>query len=279
MIPNPPGSPLIGDFVDLEQYPIDRLDQKEGKRLIDRCRRMMREQSICILPGFLNPATTSAIASEINNLERHSGRVDFLATPYGWMENTGFPADHPRSLLFPRRCNVLTTEQIDTDGVSQRLYQCDALTEFVRRLLDYPTLYRTACPTISVRVNLMRQHDEFGWHFDTNDGVVSFITQNAERGGVFEFAPLIRNEDDENYDGVTRLIGGDAPARQADTPPGTFTLFMGRRSMHRVSRVGKTTRSRQSLLFAYHTSPGMVFPERIRKRLLEPSDEPFRGLG
>ena len=30
----------------------------------------------------------------------------------------------------------------------------------------------------------MEQGDEFGWHYDTNDGAVSLVLQSAEEGGI-----------------------------------------------------------------------------------------------
>ena len=123
----------------------------------------------------------------------------------------------------------------------------------------------------------MEPGDEFGWHYDTNDGAVSLVLQSAEEGGDFEYAPLIRNEADENYDQVGAIFSGEETPDVADAPAGTFILFMGRRSLHRVAPIGKSRRSRQTLLFSYDRQPGMVFPEKIRKRMLEPSREPFLG--
>jgi len=88
---------------------------------------------------------------------------------------------------------------------------------------------------------------------------------------------LIRNEADENYDQVGAIFSGEETPDVADAPAGTFILFMGRRSLHRVAPIGKSRRSRQTLLFSYDRQPGMVFPEKIRKRMLEPSREPFLG--
>lgn len=267
----------LGDYIDLERYPINRLDSASGQSLIHDCHLMMAQDTICILPGFLRQPLTDALAEEISLLETEALKVDFMSTAYGWMNNAGFSSDHPRSQLFRRRCGVVGTERLDVDGLCMRLFQFDEITEFVRRLLGYDSLYRSACPNISVRLNSMQQEDEFGWHYDTNDGVVSFITQNADEGGVFEYAPLIRSEEDENYDGVNRIIEGIDQPQLADTPAGTFTLFLGRRSLHRVCKVGQTKKSRQSLLFSYDRKPGMVFPAEIRKRMSEPSSEPFLG--
>jgi hypothetical protein len=265
------------ELIDLQRYPIHQLESQRGQELLENCHRMMAEETICILPGFLRSNATSLLAHEITRLESKGRSINFMSTAYGWMDNSGFPKDHPRSHLFKRHCSALTTEQIDPDGLCVQLFQIDILTEFVRQLLGYDQLYPSACPTISVRLNIMKANDEFGWHYDTNDGVVSFITQNANNGGVFEYAPLIRSEEDENYPAVERMIDGIDKPVLADTPPGTFILFMGRRSLHRVSRVHDSEKSRQSLLFSYDRCPGMVFPEHIRKRLTEPSTAPFYG--
>ena len=267
----------IADFIDLDRYPLDNLDSPSGRILVKDCRQMMREHAICALKGFLRPAIVRTLSNEVTSLEDAMRRVDFQATPYGWLKNSGFPENHPRSRLFHRRCGVLTADQLKPKGPCTQLFQFAELTEFVRRLLGYESLFNSACPNISVRLNIMQQGDEFGWHYDTNDGAVSLVLQDAQEGGAFEYAPLIRSEEDENYDRVSRIFSGRTSPVVADAPAGTFILFMGRRSLHRVASVGQTQQSRQTLLFSYDRKPGMVFPEKIRKRLLEPSPEPFVG--
>ena len=267
----------LADFIDLQRYPIDDLDSPVGRSLIESCQGMMREQAICALKGFLRPVLLQAISDEVTHLESTMRRVDFPATPYGWLKNAGFSTSHPRSRVFDRRCGVLTRDQLDPEGLCVRLFQFPELTEFVRQLLGYEQLFNSACPNISVRLNIMEPGDEFGWHYDTNDGAVSLVLQSAEEGGDFEYAPLIRNEADENYDQVGAIFSGEETPDVADAPAGTFILFMGRRSLHRVAPIGKSRRSRQTLLFSYDRQPGMVFPEKIRKRMLEPSREPFLG--
>ena len=267
----------IADFIDLDRYPLNNLDSPLGRTLVEDCQQMMREHAICALKGFLRPASVRALSNEVASLEDAMRRVDFRATPYGWLKNSGFAENHPRSRLFNRRCGALTADQLNPKGPCTQLFQFAELTEFVRRLLGYESLFNSACPNISVRLNIMQQGDEFGWHYDTNDGAVSLVLQDAQEGGAFEYAPLIRSEEDENYDRVSSIFSGRASPVVADAPAGTFILFMGRRSLHRVAPVGNTQKSRQTLLFSYDRKPGMVFPEKIRKRMLEPSPEPFLG--
>ena len=268
----------LNEFIDLSRYPIHDLNSDRGVSLITTCHKMMAEKTICVLPGFLKAHVVEDLAGEIRQLETVARRVDYLTTLYGWMKNDGYNVDHPRSVLLPRRCSILTTEQLHTEGLYMQLFKFDELTNFVRRLLGYDVLYRSTCPNISVRLNIMHEDDEFSWHYDTNDGVVSFTTQNADNGGIFEYAPLIRSEDDENYTEVSKILNGIKQPHQADTPAGSFVLFLGRRSLHRVSRVGVTKKTRQSLLFSYDRKPNMVFPKAIRHRLTHPSTAPFKGL-
>lgn len=267
----------LSDYVDLDRYPIHRSDSAECQSLVEQCREMMHKDCICILPGFLRDAALEALSLEIRQLESRAHKIDYLSTMYGWMNNAGFPAEHPRSKLLRRNCGVITTDQLDRTSHCAVLYHFDELTEFIRRLLQYDTLYRSACPVLSIQVNVMRQGEQFNWHYDTNDGVVSFMIQNPDAGGSFECVPLIRSEQDENYPAVDRIVRNLDTPRRLKMPAGAFTLFMGRRSLHRVAPVGETERARQSLLFSYDRLPGMVFPEKTRQYLTGKSSEPYLG--
>jgi len=273
----PATNPRLNHFVDLERYPIDRLDSPEGKKLIGAAHQMMADDTLVLLPDFLRPGAVRELADELNPLEPVAHRIDYLSTPYAWLDNAGFPPDHPRGALPRRNCGTITTEQIAKDSAVVELFHFDELTEFVCRMLQYDTLYRSVCETLSIQVNTMREGDQFGWHFDTNDGVVSFMIQNADNGGGFEYEPLIRDEDDENYAGVTRILNGAQSPHQPTMLSGTLALFLGRRSIHRVAPVGPTTQPRLSLLYSYDREPGMVFPSSSCDRFLNPSNEPYRG--
>ncbi len=264
-------------FVDLKRYPIHRIRHGAGRSLVSDCRQEISRNSFCALPGFILPEALALLSREAVSMERIARRLDYPVTLYSWMDNSGFPDDHPRSALLRRRCGAITADQFAGDSLCRSLYECDEITDFVRSLLGYDALYRSADPAISLRMNVMGQGDTFDWHFDTNDGAVSLLLQCADSGGVFEYAPLIRSEEDENYAAVSAILDGVAEPHRAEMPPGTFMLFMGRRSLHRVSAVGATRNLRHSLLFSYDRQPGMVFPEETRRRLTEPSSTPYRG--
>ena len=270
-------NPDLNCFVNLEAYPIDRLDSEAGQELLNRAHRMMKEDTLVEFPDFLRSQAVVALAEELTALESNAHQIDYMSTPYGWMDNSEFPPNHPRSALFRRNCGTITTELFSEGSLSNRLFHVDELTEFVRQMLGYETLYRSACPTLSIQVNVMDEGDRFGWHFDTNDGVVSFMIQNADTGGAFEYVPLIRDEDDENYDTVSDVFDGSHEPRRQTASAGTLLLFLGRRSIHRVAPVGATKRSRLSLLYSYDRTPGMVFPVESCQRITSSSNEPYLG--
>ena len=79
------------------------------------------------------------------------------------------------------------TDQFPGDGPIEQLYKWDVLTEFVRQVLGFDQLYRCACPYLSLVLGVEHEGDELGWHFDTNDGVISLLLQEADVGGHFEY--------------------------------------------------------------------------------------------
>ena len=267
----------LSHYIDLDTYPVDDLDSPAGQRLLTEAQAMMQRDTLITFPGFLRTQAVAELTQELSALEATAHQIDYPCTAYGWMDNSGFEPSHPRGALFARACRIISTDMLSAEGPSFELYRLAELTEFVRRLLGYETLYRTVCPTLSIQVNVMSEGDLFGWHFDTNDGVVSFAIRNADEGGSFDFQPLIRDEDDENYEAVGRVMRGDTQARQLQMTPGTMSLFLGRRSLHRVAPVGKTEKSRISLLYSYDRLPNMVFPKKSRERLTSGSNEPYRG--
>ena len=58
-------------------------------------------------------------------------------------------------------------------------------------------------------MNVNKPGDQFSWHYDTNEFTVTLLIQDCEEGGVFQYAPNIRNKYDEYYDDVSALLHGD----------------------------------------------------------------------
>ena len=82
------------------------------------------------------------------------------------------------------------------------------------------------------------------------------MIQRAERGGDFEYAPMIRTPGDERPGDVREvLLGGRANVKQLVSEPGTLVFFRGRYSLHRVPPVEGATPRMNSVL-TYAREPG-----------------------
>jgi hypothetical protein len=90
----------------------------------------------------------------------------------------------------------------------------------------------------------MHEDHYFPWHFDGNEFTLSILVQKAEKGGLFEYSPDLRNVEDENFNGVTKVLRGERETvKSLDLKPGDLQIFKGRFSMHRVTKIeGKTSR-------------------------------------
>ena len=109
-----------------------------------------------------------------------------------------------------------------------------------------------------VIVNAADAGNGFPWHFDTNNFTVTLALQNAESGGAFEYAPMIRSSADENFAEVSRVLNGTSDkVISLELEPGDLQLFKGRYSLHRVAPLAGDT-ARYVAIFSYVEAPGMV---------------------
>ena len=152
------------DLINTDRYPIHReVEMREA--LVRQCRKSLQEEALCALPGFLTAEAVQQIAREITSLSGEAKFNPHLRSPFPWMNNSGFPPGHPRSALFLRRFDYLMRHQFPENSLLLRLFKSEELTAFVRDALGQKTLYNSACPTLSVQVNLMNEGDVLPWHY------------------------------------------------------------------------------------------------------------------
>ena len=258
----------LAELIDVERYPIDD-PEGAGAELIARCRRDLDESALCCLPGFVTAGALNSVKEEILAHQGEAYWTESERTLYSWRDLSALPADHAARITSPHRLASVTRDKFATDSVLNHLFELDELTDFVRRCLGMETLYRVECPYLSMNIKVMQKGAQHGWHFDTNDGAVSLLVQTASEGGHYEYVPYIRSEQDENYERVARVVRGeDDGVVRVDISPGTFCLFEGRRSMHRVSPVTCGEPDRLIALFAYDRDPGLIYNENTLRTVL-----------
>ena len=165
--------------------------------------------------------------------------------------------------------NQVLNYQIPNDSLLRQVYYWQPLTDFPWGLSGYESFYRSDCPQLALSPKIPGEGDTDGWHFDSNDIVLSILLQAAEAGGEFKYAPYIRSETDENFAGVRELLAD--PQKNASRPGmvvANLTVFQGDLSMHRVTPV-VGQRQRIVALFCYDREPGTTFAQCYIKELTQ----------
>lgn len=258
---------MVSDIVALERYPIDELESAETQRLVDWCQTELRAQGAFSLPGFVTSrglaecvSSTAAIAPEAYySADRHN--------PIFGKDDPSLPPEHPWRHFETKQVGFVGNDVIPPDSALQRLYDWPALTDFLAATLGCETLYTFADPVAALSVNVMREGDHLGWHFDTNDFVVTLPLQSADAGGQYEFCPNIWDRESPEWQPVSKALSGDRGlVRTLAYEPGSLVVFCGRYSLHRVTAVEGST-MRLVAILSYHHAPGAKLSEAGRMQV------------
>ena len=254
----------LNRIIDLDRYPLDRLDTSEGKALVAQCQRDLDTQAASALHNFIRPEAIVRLTAEAEALIPTSYR--FAGKP-----RQTYPDPDPaaasdsvakvvRAMEHANSNNQILNYQIPNNSDLRVIFLWPQLCEFIRRVRRVETLHPSQCPHLGLTYKAAFEGDNDGWHYDPNDGVVTLLLQSPDEGGEFEYAPNIRSETEENYTGVSRLF--DDPkkfGRRMPQQPGTLTFFNGRNSMHRVRPVGNTSKPRIVGIFSFDKRPDQIF--------------------
>jgi hypothetical protein len=247
----------LGRIVDLDRYPIDRLETAPGTALVAAAREALRAVGACDLPGFLRPeAITAAVASALSVRAKAYRTEQTHDIEFSGLSPDSLAADDPRRTRIRSGKEGTALDDIPGDSPVRALYESEAMLAFIGAALEVGPLYRSADPLGALNYMYYAPGDELGWHFDGADFVVTLLLQAPQAGGTFEFAPMLRSEDDRNDEGVRALLGGERQSiRTMSGEPGTLALFRGHWSPHRVTPV-EGERVRINAVLSYAGAPG-----------------------
>jgi hypothetical protein len=252
------------DLIDLDRYPIDRLDSPEGVRLAERCKADLAVQGMFNLEGFVRAAAIDRAVSALEPLidgagYRHARRHNI------YFKNTipGLAADHPALKQFETVNYTLCADQL-VGTIVDHIYEWTPLAAFLARVMGKPQLFLMSDPLARVNVLAYGPGEALNWHFDRSQFTTTLLIRAAESGGEFEYRSGLRSDSEPNYDGVARLLRGEDP--QVSVQPlaaGTLNVFAGRNTAHRVTPV-LGNRSRIIAVFSYYDKPGVALSSAER---------------
>ena len=166
------------------------------------------------------------------------------------------PDDHPRRILVRSAQKAVAMDLLPPEFGTRRVYESDAITSFVAAALEKDALHPSADPLDGCNMTVYEEGDELGWHFDQSEFSVTLMIQRAERGGDFEYVPMVRTPEYERYEAVRAILLGERErVRLLPSEPGTLAFFRGRYSLHRVPPVEGATPRMNSVL-TYSVDPG-----------------------
>jgi hypothetical protein len=153
----------------------------------------------------------------------------------------------------------------------QALYRWPPLRRFVAAVTGKAELFLHADPCNALVLQVYQPGDMLAWHFDRARFSTTLHLQAAEAGGHFESVAALRRDGEDAFAEVSKVLKGDrARVRQAVSQPGSFTIFNGNHTLHRVTEV-EGTRPRLSLVLSYDETPGQKLDPETRRLFFGPT--------
>lgn len=232
-------------IVDLDRFPIHRIDSSVRSDLVADTRDQMDAVGCCRISDFIRPEAVEAMLAEANSLHDQTYYSQHDHNPYASPDDDSFPDGHPRRVFQTRTSGFINSDILPQQSLLNQIYDDNVVTHFFWECLgvDKP-IYKWADPLGCNPYGVMDPGHVFPWHYDGNEFTVSILVQKADEGGVFEYVPDIRQPNNEHYERVQAVLEGSREGvHELDLIPGDLQLFKGRFSMHRVTQiVGNTTR-------------------------------------
>jgi Phytanoyl-CoA dioxygenase (PhyH) len=252
------------NLIDYERYPINQEGTKR-ESLLNRVRVDLERDGCAVIKQFLTPEGIAALTAEADQVADKGHRSFNRTNVYFSKDDPSLPADDPRRQFFDRSNAFVPADNFLKDGPLRTIHDSQGFDRFIQDCLQEKEFYRYADPLADVIINTAEEGNGFPWHFDTNNFTVTLAIQNAEKGGAFEYAPRIR-EGDENFAEVSRVLNGTSnKVKVLHLEPGDLQIFRGRYSLHRVAPLSGSRR-RYVAIFSYVEEPNMVgTPERARQ--------------
>ena len=264
--------PAAADFIDSARYPLDQADDPVTCALVARCRAELVERAVCVVERLLTPDALAAMVAEAERLaplahHRAARRNCYI----GVEDDPSLPADHPRRRFMATTLGVVADDLIPADSALRALYTWPAFQGFLAAIMGYPALYPNEDRFQALNVIVYEPGEQSDWHFDPdNEFTVTLLLQEADEGGAFSLVPDLRSAAGENYDGVGRVLDGDASrVVGVARPPGSLVVFRGHDSLHRVAPVSGARR-RLVAVMCYEDRPGVVGDPAVNAAIYGP---------
>ncbi|MCP4980230.1 MAG: 2OG-Fe(II) oxygenase [Gammaproteobacteria bacterium] len=247
-------------LINLQKYPLDRLDSEVGQVLVQQCMDDLEHKGMFTLKGFMRCEVVDEILPGLlRNLQCESFTHARSHNIYFNDHVDDLPADHPALARVETINHTLCGDQLAEP--LRQVYQWSGMTELLARVMDIPILYPMNDPLACANVMGYYEGEGLNWHFDRSEFTTTLLLQAPRQGGDFQYRQALRSEWNPNYEGVARLLRGeDSEVTTLKLGAGDLNVFRGKNTAHRVTPpVGN--RARVITVFSYYETPGRMFSD------------------
>lgn len=252
------------DIIDLQRYPIDKLDTPQGQAFLADCKKKLSKDGAVVLEGFMKPDAVKSVIDNVTPNIKDAFYCSNAHNAYLIKDDPQFDADHPRNRKVYSDKGIVAYDEIPQDNLLHQVYGWQELKTFIAKLMDSAEIFPYEDPLGSVNININKDGRQLGWHYDNSKFVTTLMLQPAGEGGVYEYVPWLRSEQDQNYEGLDQVLAGTSDKVEIlEQGAGAFVLFMGKYTAHRVTPSHGDPRL--VAVLSYGPEPGKTLTEETRK--------------
>jgi hypothetical protein len=250
----------LEQLLDLDRYPLQDRDDPAYAAAVEAARHGIRRDGCAVVPQLVRPEGVRALSEEVLARKHTTHYSTQNINPYfHTVKNPEFPDHHPVNTFIERSSGFIPGDSWEPRCAMDVVFRSPEVARFVADCLEVDSLHCYADPLAGLTANILDAGQQFAWHFDTNEFAVTVLVDEADEGGLFEYVPMTRTPEDENFDGLQRILDGDrALVHTLDLRAGDMQIFRGRHSVHRVTRVSADSCPRHAAIFAYTAEPGVI---------------------
>ncbi|MDH3683514.1 MAG: arpA protein [Acidimicrobiia bacterium] len=258
-------APTLTQLIDLDAYPLDAPDSDRYRDAVGAARSGLRSVGCAVVRNLVPEPAVRQLNDEITAAKSTTHYSTEVINPYFHTTvNPAYPDRHPVNTFIERSSGFIPGDSWTSGSAIDTLFRSPELGRFLAECLEVPHLHCYDDPLAGLTANILDPGQQFTWHFDTNEFAVTVLVQEADEGGLFQYAPNIRSADDEGFDAIQavleggEVLDGELGVHALDLRPGDLQIFRGRYSLHRVTRVASTSQPRHAAIFAYTREAGVI---------------------
>lgn len=252
---------MLPQIINTDDYPVDQLSSTDARSWVSQVRASLDQDGSCTLPNFVTAPALDEMARQAYSIAHLAYPGPTEVSPYFFNYRLGqgedLPCTHPLRFKGKRNLAQIAADLIPPEFLLSQLYRSSLMLDFLAAVTGR-RIYRNQDPYQSLNISIMNQGGCQQWHFDSGTMVTTLLLQEPDAGGIFEYAPAIRSDNDENFDAVQAVLEGNSDrVLQNCLQAGTLSLFRGHYSLHRVTPV-EGQRQRIQAILGYSTRPGLL---------------------